>query len=109
VDTTKSVFCARGLDVRFTGANRTAAILLCGSLAGISTSSSEGWRPTYQFTQLSPYLPVMARCGRDAAGSTKEAHAASDIRTTMRYGTSGEGDMRQAQEKIVRLALIPPN
>jgi hypothetical protein len=30
----------------------------------------------------------------------------SDIRTTMRYGTSAEGDMRQAQEKIVRLALI---
>jgi integrase len=33
----------------------------------------------------------------------------TDIRTTMRYGTSAEGDMRHAHEKIVRMALIPAN
>jgi hypothetical protein len=33
----------------------------------------------------------------------------TDIRTTLKYGTSAEGDMRQAQGKIVRMALIPPN
>ena len=31
----------------------------------------------------------------------------TDIRTTTRYGTSAERDMRDAHEKIVRLALIP--
>jgi hypothetical protein len=30
----------------------------------------------------------------------------TDIQTTMRYGNSGEANMRQAREKIVRLALI---
>ena len=52
---------------------------------------------------LRPWLDVVGT----PLGVQKRLMRHTDIRTMMRYGTSAEGDMRHAHEKIVRLALIP--
>jgi integrase len=68
--------------------------------AGIPHISSHSFRHTFRswLDEVGTPLGVQRRLMRH-----------TDIRTTMRYGTSAEGDMRQAQEKIVRMALIPAN
>ena len=68
--------------------------------AGIPHISSHCFRHTFR-----SWLDVVGT----PLGVQKRLMRHTDIRTTMRYGTSAEGNMREAQEKIVRLALIPPN
>lgn len=68
--------------------------------AGISHISSHSFRHTFR-----SWIDVVGT----PLGVQKRLMRHTDIRTTMRYGTSAEGDLRQAQEKIVRLALIPAN
>ena len=68
--------------------------------AGIRHISSHSFRHTFRswLDEVGTPLGVQRRLMRH-----------TDIRTTLKYGTSAEGDMRQAQGKIVRMALIPPN
>jgi integrase len=66
--------------------------------ARINHISSHSFRHTFR-----SWLDVVGT----PLGVQKRLMRHTDIRTTMRYGTSAEGDMRQAHEKIVRMALIP--
>jgi integrase len=66
--------------------------------AGVSHISSHSFRHTFR-----SWLDVVGT----PLGVQKRLMRHTDIRTTMRYGTSAEGDMRHAHEKIVRMALIP--
>jgi integrase len=68
--------------------------------AGIAHISSHSFRHTFR-----SWLDVVGT----PLGVQQRLMRHTDIRTTMSYGTSAEGDMRQAHEKIVRLALIPTN
>jgi len=65
--------------------------------AGVSHISSHSFRHTFR-----SWLDVVGT----PIGVQKRLMRHTDIRTTMRYGTSAEGDMRHAHEKIVRMALI---
>ena len=65
--------------------------------AGIGHISSHSFRHTYR-----SWLDVVGT----PLGVQKRLMRHTDIRTTMRYGTEAEGEMRHAQEKIVRMALI---
>jgi integrase len=76
------------------------ALRRAASEAGISHISSHSFRRTFR-----SWLDVVGT----PLGVQKRLMRHTDIRTTMRYGTSAEGDMRQAHEKIVRMALIPAN
>ncbi len=78
------------------------------------------WRAFRKAAAKAGISPISSHCFRHAfrswldvvgtpLGVQKRLMRHTYIRTTMRYGTSAEGDMRQAQEKIVRLALIPLN
>jgi integrase len=70
------------------------AFLRAAAKAGIPHISSHSFRHTFR-----SWLDVVGT----PLGVQKRLMRHTDIRTTMRYGTSAEGDMRQAQEKIYAL------
>jgi integrase len=86
--------------VPFSYAGVWRALRKAANEAGIAPISSHSFRHTFRswLDEVGTPLGVQRRLMRH-----------TDLRTTMKYGTSAEGGMRQAQEKIVRMALIPAN
>jgi integrase len=86
--------------LRFSYAGVWRALRKAAAEAGIRHISSHSFRHTFRswLDEVGTPLGVQKRLMRHA-----------DIRTTMGYGASAEGEMRQAHEKIVRLALVSAN
>ena len=74
------------------------ALRKAAARAGIEHLSSHTFRHTFRSWLDEVGAPL---------GVQKLMMRHTDIRTTMRYGKSAVGEMRQAHEKIVGLALIP--